>query len=277
MKKTAILILFILLIFGNSCSYKPEGSVKIYIKGSDTMLPLVRKLAEEYMKANPGVSIYVEGGGSGLGVKALSRGEADICTASRLLTAEEKKIIAEKFRAIGVSTLIAKDALSIYLNPGNKIVDLKVSDLSGIFEGKIKNWNKLGGDDLKIIPVIRNPNSGTYLYFKEHILGDGNYTDSAVVKNTTSEIIGYVLQNKGAVGYGGIGYNEGQTLAKIENVYPSERNVINGTYPVVRYLYFYTINNPHENIKKFIDWTISSEGQQLIKETGYFPIWEKAY
>ncbi|NLT50444.1 MAG: phosphate ABC transporter substrate-binding protein [Ignavibacteria bacterium] len=272
------LLLFIIITIFYSCSHNPAPVSRIIIKGSDTILPLVETLAREYMKRNETISIYVEGGGTALGIKTLSRGESDICTASRLLTAEENKTIAEKYNALGVSVFFAKDALSIYINPENKIRNFSIKQLKDIFSGKIKNWKELGGKNLEIIPVTRTPNSGTYLYFKDHILQEESYIQNSVTKNTTKEIADFIIKEKAAIGYGGIGYKEGQTLAAINNIYPSEKTVINGTYPIVRYLYFITINNPQQHIKKFIDWTISTEGQQVIRQSGlYFPIWEKVY
>ncbi len=252
-------------------------TAKIRIKGSDTMFPLTQILAEEYMKQNPYISVYVEGGGTALGVKALVRGEIDICTASRNLTSEEAKIMAENFGTLGLSFLIAKDGLSIYLNSKNNIWSLTIEDLKKIFTCEITNWKKLGGDDAKIVIYTRSPNSGTYLYFQEHILEGKEYCNEAKVISTTKEIINKVSNEKYAIGYGGIGYDGKVNHAKINGIEPTEENVLNDKYPIARYLYFYTLNTPSGFVKDFIDWVLSPEGQKIVREEGYIPLWERKF
>ena len=275
MRLLRILILTILLLTG--CSYKPSDAVKIRIKGSDTMLIVTELLAEHYMKEHPGVSVYVEGGGTALGVKSLSTGEIDICTASRPLKSEEVKILSEKFGLIGMSTIIAKDGLTIFVNPGNPVDDISLEQLKDIFTCRISNWKYLGGKDTSIVPVSRNPNSGTYLYFKEHILEGEEYCDDITIEPTTQSIIQKITENKNAIGYGGIGYYTSKVKhLKINGQEPTEKNVIDNIYPISRYLYLYTLQTPEGPVKNFIDWVLSSEGQKVIKDAGYIPLWEIA-
>ena len=160
----------ILLLIFNSCSFRPVETNEIKIVGSDTMLELTSNLAEHYMKENPGISIIVEGGGTAEGIKALIKNQTDICTASRNLKPDEAKLLADYYGSLGLVFLIAKDALSIYVNPNNPVKDLSINQLKDIYSGKTNNWAKLNGKDALIIPVVRNPNSGTYLYFMEHVL-----------------------------------------------------------------------------------------------------------
>jgi len=272
-----ILISFSITFFIFSCHSEKIMTAKIRIKGSDTMFPLTQILAEEYMKQNPYISVYVEGGGTALGVKALVRGEIDICTASRNLTSEEAKIMAENFGTLGLSFLIAKDGLSIYLNSKNNIWSLTIEDLKKIFTCEITNWKKLGGDDAKIVIYTRSPNSGTYLYFQEHILEGKEYCNEAKVISTTKEIINKVSNEKYAIGYGGIGYDGKVNHAKINGIEPTEENVLNDKYPIARYLYFYTLNTPSGFVKDFIDWVLSPEGQKIVREEGYIPLWERKF
>ena len=238
------------------------------------MLLLTENLAKEYMKLNPGVSIYVYGGGTATGIRALINGEIDICTASRNLVPDEAKTLAEYYGSVGLFYLIAKDALSVYVNRYNPVKDLSMDELKNIFECEVTDWSKLGGKHQNIIPVIRNLNSGTYLFFKEHVMTGGEYCDEAVVEATTSEIIRFVEENENAIGYGSMGYNGNIAHAKINGIEPSEKNAQNDTYPLTRYLHFFTTQVPNGLVKKFIDWVLSPQGQNVIKQSGYIPLWE---
>jgi phosphate transport system substrate-binding protein len=269
-----LISLFFLPLFLISCGVKPVEVAKIVIMGSDSMLELTENLAEVYMKNNPGISIYVYGGGTSKGVNALINGETDICTASRNLKPDEAKTLAEYYGTIGLFFLVAKDALSIYLNPKNKVKDLTPEQLKGIFSCDIKNWKELGGNDTTIIPVIRNPNSGTHYFFKEHILGGSEYCKDVVVESTTAKLIEYVEANENAIGYGGMGFKGDVTNLKINGIEPSEKNAQNDTYPLTRYLHFFTSSTPKGAVKDFIDWVLSPAGQAIIKNSGYIPLWE---
>ena len=275
--KRIILLIFLIAIILSACSGSvSEMNSTIRIKGSDTMLYLTKILAREYMKTNPGISVYVEGGGTVTGIKALAEGEIDICTASRPLEGEDIKLFAEKFRSIGVSTLIAKDALCIYVNLKNPVNNLEVEQLKHIFICNINDWVELGWDNEKIILVGRNTNSGTYLYFKEHVLDGNDYCDQMNVEPTTESLVRFVSANQYAIGYGGIGYvTDSVKTLKINGLSASKENVLNDKYPISRYLHFYTIQPPQGKIKDFIDWVISDEGQKFISQSGYISIWSK--
>jgi phosphate transport system substrate-binding protein len=273
-KITAAAVLSVMLV---SCSYKTSPVTTISIKGSDTMLYLTKNLAEEYMRKNPGVSIYVEGGGTAGGIKSLLKGETDIAAASRTLRAEEVKEFANLYKSIGISYTIAKDALSIYINSSNPVKDFTPAQLKNIFTCRITRWKELGGTDGQIEVIVRPPNSGTYLYFKEHILGTDDYCSGASVITTTEDIIKEVKRNKNAIGYGGIGYGEKLLHAKVNGIEPSEENVRNDTYPVSRYLHFITLNTPSGKAKDFINWVMTPEGQKIVKQAGYIPLYEITY
>ncbi len=271
--KSLFLTTLVIIIY-SGCSMKPVDVAVITIKGSDSMLQLTEHLAEEYMKLNPGISIYVYGGGTSEGVNALIRNEIDICTASRNLMPEEAKALADYYGTVGLFYLVAKDALCVYVNPYNPVKNLSVNELKKIFECKIFNWKELGGKDQKIVPVIRNLNSGTYFYFKEHVLEGEEYCPDAVVESTTPDIIEYVENNENAIGYGSIGYKGKVVYAKIEGIEPSEENARNDTYPITRYLHFFTANVPKGAVKNFVNYVLSPEGQRIVKQSGFIPLWE---
>jgi phosphate transport system substrate-binding protein len=273
----SVLISTILFIFAFGCSFRPVEIARITIKGSDSMLPLTEKLAEEYMKLNPEISIYVYGGGSAEGIKALIRNEIDICTASRNLQPEEAKALADYYGTVGLFYLVAKDALCVYVNSNNPVKKLSLDKVRKVFDCEITDWNELGGKPQKIVTVIRNLNSGTHLYFKDHVLEGSEYCDDAIIKPTTNDLIEFIEQNENAIGYGSIGYSGDIDYLKINDIEPSEKNAQNDTYPITRYLHFFTTQVPKGAVKQFVDWVLTPDGQRVVKQSGYIPLWESTY
>lgn len=245
----------------------------IRLKGSDTMQLIARAWAADYMRRHPGISVYVEGGGTATGFKALINGKIDIALASRLIRSLEAQELSKRYGKIGLSFLTAKDALSIYLNPENPISNLNLEQLRQIFTGQIKNWRDVGGIDTTILAVIRPPTSGTYYYLKEHLLHDSAYSSSAVIIPTTAGIANFVATHINAIGYGGLAYGQNVKHCRINNVAATEEEVRKDRYPLTRYLYLYTVDKPEGAIKNFIDYTLSTDGQNIVAEVGYIPIW----
>jgi phosphate transport system substrate-binding protein len=257
----------------SGCQLHPPIKNEIRIKGSDTMHILTGRLAASFMKENPGYFVLNEGGGSLLGIKALIKGEVDLCAASRTLKADEIKSLAENFDVVGISHLIAKDALSIYVNQENKVKDLSLNQIKKIFSGEITDWSEVGGEEGKISVIIRSPNSGTHYYFYEHILEEENYAQESIIRNTTEDVLQEIRNDKFAIGYGGIGYARDVPHISVNGIEATLENVQNDKYPITRYLYFYTLNTADGITKKFLDWVISPSGQQVVKESGYIPLW----
>lgn len=267
--------LLLVSVFFNSCNYKGVSDPAIIrLKGSDTMLLLARRWAAEYMKSYPDISIYVEGGGSGTGFKALSEGKTDIALASRLINSHEVRLLGRKYGQLGVSFLVAKDGLSVYLNPNNPLSNLSMAQLNNIFTGQIKNWKDVGGLDQKISVVIRPVTSGTHHYFRSHVLENQPYVATATTLPTTRAVTEFVMKHENAIGYGGIAYGRKVKHIRVDNIAATEENVRNYSYPLSRYLYLYTIQKPGGRIKEFIDWTLSQSGQKIVQEVGYIPLWK---
>lgn len=269
-----LFVLSLLVILNPGCGrLSSESKEMIRIKGSDTMLILTRRWAVEFMQQNSGVSVYVEGGGTGTGVAGLIDGNTDICAASRPLRAIEAKEIAQKYRSLGLAVRVAKDALSVYLNPDNPIDNLSLKQIKQIFTGEIINWADVGGEDAWITVIIRPPNSGTHVYFRERILQGVAYSDRSVTLPTTRAIVDTVANNKHAIGYGGIAYGAYVKACRINGIPPTRESIIYDLYPISRYLYLYTIRRPRGSIKRFVDWALSNAGQKIVQETGYIPLW----
>ncbi|MFO7524400.1 MAG: PstS family phosphate ABC transporter substrate-binding protein, partial [Ignavibacteriaceae bacterium] len=276
---------------------KDDGIVRsvITVKGSDTMVNLAQKWAEVYMQNNPGVSIQVTGGGSGTGVAALLNGTTDLATSSRELKENEY----ETARSKGVEPKVfevALDGLAVIVNPDNKFDNITVKQVSDIFSGKIRNWKDLGGPDLPITLYGRENSSGTYEFFKEHVLGrDENgrqidYATSTQVLQGTAALGEAVARDVKAIGYGGVGYFAERKDVKILHVKqddnspaisPSEDGKVNyeaiwsGDYSISRYLYSFTNGEPQGALKEFIDFILSEEGQELVKSMEYIPLPKK--
>lgn len=251
---------------------------KLKIKGSDTVLPLTQTEAEEYMKKNKSASIMVTGGGSGVGVAALMNGTTDIAQSSRSLKMDEKLKLKEKGHAYK-EVIIAYDALAVIVHPSNKVNQLTREQLEGIYTGKLTNWKQVGGADMKIVVYSRETSSGTYEFFKEHVLDKKNFAGSALLMPATGAIVQSVSQTKGAIGYVGLAYLE-KTVKPIKVSYdkgksyvaPSVASAKNKSYPISRPLYYYYLTSIEKTVSPFITFVLSQAGQQLVFKTGYIPL-----
>jgi phosphate transport system substrate-binding protein len=250
---------------------------KITVKGSDTMVILSQKWAEVYMKKNPGTSIQVTGGGSGVGIAALINGSTDIANASRPMKASEVDKLKQRYNTLGVEIPCAKDGLSVYLNKGNSVSELTIKQIGLIFSGKITNWKEVGGVDAGIRLYGRESSSGTFGFFQDNVV-KGDYSPNCQTLPGTAAIVNAVKKDKYAIGYGGAAYAEGVKDCAVKKddrspgVYPTAETIKNKTYPISRYLYMYLKSRPTGQTKAFVDWILSPEGQELVVETGYFPV-----
>lgn len=245
---------------------------KITVKGSDTMVILAQRWAEKYMTINNNVSIQVTGGGSGTGISALINGTTDICDASRPMKKSEIQKLKERFGTMGVEIPCAKDGITVYVHEKNNVENITMQQLKDIYQGKITNWNQIGGNNAKIVMYSRENNSGTYVFFKDHVLKGGDYAPSCQNLPGTAAVVNAVSKDVNGIGYGGAGYSKGIKILSVNGYEPNAQNVANGKYPLARYLYMYTRNKPTGAIKKYIDWILSEEGQKLVKQAGYFPL-----
>jgi phosphate transport system substrate-binding protein len=248
---------------------------EITVIGSDTMLELDRRLAEGFMRTNPGDTVRVEGGGSGAGIEALIDGRADIAAASRPLAALEVSALHEHFGTLGVRYLIAQDALSIYVNQRNPVRDLSIEQLRGLFDGSFLEWSLVGGGASEVVVVVRPPSSGTHRFFRDHVLGGAPYSPRAVAMPTTRGVLAAVQGEAGAIGYGGLAFRlDGVKQLSIEGVAPTREAVGQGRYPLARYLAFFTTRPATGLSGRFIDWCVSADGQRVVAEVGYVPLWK---
>ncbi|WP_224363022.1 phosphate ABC transporter substrate-binding protein [Hyalangium versicolor] len=259
-----------------SSSPKPGGGKAVTVKGSDTMVILVQRWAEEYMKQNPGSPVQVTGGGSGTGIAALVNGTTDIATASRAIKDVEAQQVHARFKTEPKEIPVAKDGVTFYVNEASPLTSLTVEQLRGIYLGDTTNWKDVGGPDAPIVVYSRENSSGTYVFVKEHLLQNADYTEKALTLPGTAAVVNAVSQEKNGIGYGGAAYAKGIKELKIkvgaDEVAPSQENILSGKYPLSRPLFFYVRGEPSEAVQKFIDFALSAEGQKLVSQVGYFPV-----
>jgi phosphate transport system substrate-binding protein len=252
----------------------------ISIKGSDTMVRLGQRWAEEFMKENPGTVIQVSGGGSGTGIAALINRGTDVCEASRDMKEQEYKDATSK----GINPYrisVALDGIAIFLNNANPVKELTLAQLKGIYTGAITNWKEVGGEAHKIILYGRENSSGTYSFFKEHVLKNEDYAEETQTLPGTAAVVNAVAKDKYGIGYGGIAWAKGVKYAGVKKVdssaaiLPTTEAVSGGTYPISRELYWFTNGVPTGELKNLVNWALSQEGQQIASESDYVPLPEE--
>jgi phosphate transport system substrate-binding protein len=254
-------------------------AANVTVKGSDTMVILGQKWAEVYMQKNAGTTVQVTGGGSGTGIAALLNGSTDICDSSRPMKASEIADFVKKYKVRPHEYKMCLDALSVYVNKENPIEKLSFPQLEAIFTGKVTNWKEVGGPDAPISLYGRENSSGTYEFFKEHVLNKKDFAAATKTMPGTAAVIQGVAKDANGIGYGGIAYGEGVKALKIsktndgEAIEPIETNVLSGKYPITRYLFNYVSPMVDSGaVADYITWCLSDEGQAVVKDVGYFPL-----
>ena len=290
---SAIIVIILSLIAtscSNTSSTSPIGSAlsgSFKIIGSNTITPLSSIWAEDFMRQNQQVSISVSGPGSGAGIAALIDGTTDICQSSRLITAKE----IDQAKAKGVDPYeiqVASDALSVIIHPSNPASELTIAQISAIYTNKITNWKEVGGVDAPIVVLSRDTNSGTHVFFKEHVVQMAGlptadktleYGSNVLFLPSTEEGVTQVAGNPRAIFYAGLGYvnNTVKAVAVKKTaadtaVKPSVETSLDGTYPVSRPLVYYTNQAPAGIIKAYIDYCLSDAGQQEVLDAGFIPL-----
>ena len=282
-------ILFVIAFFALtvSCSRNSgDGnfSASIQIKGSDTIVNLIQVWAERFVENKPDVNVGVTGGGSGTGFAALINNTCDIAMSSREI--EERELDLAKNAGIDpVEFKVGLDGLAILVHKDNPVNKLTVSQLRDIFMAKITNWKEVGGEDRKIVILSRESNSGTHMFFKEHVVrlndkkSKAEFAPQALLMPSSQAIYDEIAQNPHALGYVGMGFMSQRVKAlavAVDNkhgyIYPTLKNVLTGKYPISRPLYLYTNGQPKGVVKMFIDYALSPEGQKVVAETDFVPI-----
>jgi phosphate transport system substrate-binding protein len=260
------------------CAGQRRQTQPITLKGSDTMVILGQRWAETYMASHPGAIVQVTGGGSGTGIAALINGTTDICQSSRPMKDEERQQIEQKYGAPPQEIMVAKDGLTIFLNEANPVTGLSLADLKKIYTGAVPKWSAVGGPEAPIILYGRENSSGTYEYFKEHVLEKQDFAASVQTLPGTAAVVSAVAKDPNGIGYGGAAYLKGVKECAVKadggsaGILPTAENVKSGAYPISRGLFFYLRKAPEGALKEFVEYTLSDSGQKIVTEVGYFPI-----
>jgi len=271
-----------LLFLAAGCSRRPSG---IQVTGSDTLVNLAQAWAAEFMKAHPQAAVSVTGGGSGVGIAALLSGTTDIATASREMEPQE----LAQARQAGLAPVrheVALDAVTVVVNPRNPVARLTIPQLAAIYTGRITNWQAVGGPRQRIVALARDRNSGTHLFFLEHVLRGGHpqgkeeYVASVLLLPSNQAIADEVAGNPWAIGYVGLGYLEPRRHRAVAVaaspsgpfVLPSAQTVRNRSYPIARPLLMYTRQQPRPQVSRFLAFVTGRQGQAIVPRLGFVPV-----
>ncbi len=258
----------------------------IQVKGSDTMVNLAQAWAEEYRKVDPSVSVEVAGGGSGVGIAALIKGTIDIANSSRDMKPSEIEQAKKNTGKEVKEFVVAYDALAIYVHRNNPLNEIAVEQLGDLYKegGTITKWSQLnvkvpGCESDEIIRVSRQSSSGTYEFFREHVLGNKDFKLGSRDMNGSKEVVELVSTTPCAIGYSGMGYATANVKmlkvaakAGAPAYPPTVENTLNKTYPIARSLHVYTLGIPQGAVKKYVDWIMPDAGQKIVESSGYVPI-----
>jgi phosphate transport system substrate-binding protein len=263
--------------------------------GSDTLNDLMGYWAEGFQKQYPNVRIQIEGKGSSTAPPALIAGTAQLGPMSREMKPSEADEFEKKYGYKPTQIRVAIDALAVYVNKDNPISKLTLPQVDAVFsknrrcgaQSDVTSWGQLGlGGDWTSRPISiygRNSASGTYGYFKEHALCNGDYKDSVKEQPGSASVVQGVTEDINAIGYSGIGYKtsgvKALDLAPKENA-PFGRadaaDVYGGKYPLSRFLFIYVNRAPNKPLdpltQEFLRFVLSQEGQQLVVKAGYLPV-----
>ena len=271
-KKALALGLAGAMIAGMTVSVSAEElSGSITGSGSSALLPLAQNAADAFKELHPDVSITLNGGGSGTGLKQVSDGSVDIGNSdveaeTKLEADAAAELVDHKVCVVTMATIVNKEV-------GESVTSLTKDQLIDIFTGEITNWSEVGGPDEEIILISRPQTSGTRALFKEYAL-DGNeeLSGGSLETDDSGTLLQSVADNEGAIGYVALPYlleNDTVSTVAIDGVEPTMENTYNGTYPVWGYEHMYTKGEPNEVVQAFLEFMMSEEYGEQIEAQGY--------
>jgi phosphate transport system substrate-binding protein len=271
-------ILLIVVFISSACSSNNQA---IKMKGSDTEVNLAVNLAERFSENNPGFSIAISGGGSGLGITSLMNGQADIANSSRPLTEEEIEMFREK--DIEIRTIVfAEDATAFVVHESFPLEEITLDQLTAVLSGKVRNWRELVDLELPVNIYGRQSSSGTYSFVKKKLKIE--FSQGAKEMTGNAQIIEGIKMDKSGIGYVGAGYishnpdaNQGVKVLKIKtsddspSISPLDESAINeNRYFFQRPLYQFVVSKSWEKVAPFISFEKGAVGRQLIEQSGYY-------
>lgn len=272
--KIAVIAVLGLVLMGtllmSGCT-EEDGTKKVSIVGSSTVLPIAQQCAEKFNDDHDDIQVTVKGGGSGAGIDALGQGTADVGMASRPIKQSE---IDEYPDTDFTDNVVAKDGVAVIVSKqvyNGGVTGLTTQQVIDIYEKTITNWKDIGGPDETIFVVEREEGSGTRDTFMDALGLEDTDADSA--KDGNSKVKTSVKTSNNAIGYVGLGYVGDDTPAvKLDGVMPSESTIASGDYSITRSLHMYTDGEPKGAVKEYLDYVLSDEGQQIVADEGFIPL-----
>ena len=247
---------------------------KLVIKGSDTLgAKLVPQLAEEYKAKHPGVSFEIAAEGSTTGIAAIIDGTAQIGMSSR--RAKPTEMSAGTAKGVTLKpTIVAYDGMAAIVNSQNPVARLSRRQVEQIFTGDITDWSAVGGKPGRISIYTRNTSSGSYSDWKDLAMNKRDYARSSQKMAGNEQIAAEVAKNPNGIGYVGLAYihAEGIKVVPADGVLPSKETVQNKKYPYARPTFYYTNGEPTGEAAKFVEFTLSDEGQKMVETVGFVTV-----
>lgn len=255
----------------------PAHAGKIIVKSPDALVPVAQQWAAEYMSKHRQVRIQVSGGGSGAGLAVLQNQTAGLCLAARQISGDE---LAHCVLALGrrpSEYKVAQEALFILVHTNNPVQELSVAQLAAIFSGRIRNWKAVGGLDAFITVYGQGAASGASELLKEQVLLGSDFAASMQTAPGAAALVQAVARDVKGIGYGSAAGDRSVKVLPIKKdetspaIVPNEETVLNGAYPLRRYLRFYV--NPawdQGEISAYLDWMRGDEGQKIVEDAGFF-------
>jgi len=245
----------------------------LQIDGSTTVGPVADAFAEYFKSVQPDLAITVKKTGSGDGAAALVDGRCDIATMSRFMKAEEfQKAVANN--VLPVAHVVAMDGVCVAVHPSNPVKALTGDQVRDIYAGKITNWSQVGGSNTPIVVISRDTSSGTYETFESLIMKKTPMGASVEYVNANPQAQSRVRTTAGAIGYVGLGFQEGVKILSIDGILPTRQTVASGTYPVARPLFLFTNGYPKLGsvVHRFVSFYLTEKGQELVEAKGFVPL-----
>lgn len=269
--KTFLVILLVAFLAFNVSPLNAEK--KIVLDGSTTVGPIAKAFAEYYMALNKEVNITVSESGSGNGAKSLINGACHIANMSRFMKDKEFKAAAEK-GIFPVAHVVALDGIAMIVHPSNPVKEITTDQIRDIYMGKITNWSQLGGPNRAIVLISRDTNSGTYETFEKLVMKKAKIVKGCEYVGSNGAVRGRVQSTPTALGYVGLGFLDKTVKGlKVNGIYPSNKTIATGTYPIARPLFMFTNGYPKMGsvVYQFVTLYLTQKGQEIVKRIGFIP------
>lgn len=249
---------------------------QIVVDGSTTVGPIAKAFAEYYMQRNPGVEITVRESGSGNGAKSLINGLCHVADMSRFMKDTEFKAAVDN-GVTPTAHVVALDGIAMIVHPSNPLKGLSTEQVRDVYEGKITNWSQVGGPNKKMVVISRDTNSGTYETFESLVMGGAKMAAHVEYVNSNGAARARVQTTPSALAYVGIGFVDKTVKAlEIDGIYPTQKTVASGRYPIARPLFMFTNGYPRlgSHLFAFVTLYLTEEGQEIAEEIGFVPVTE---